>query len=148
MRTPHSRGPWKMQLSNSGPRIYATRPDGRAYRDPIVVGVGGADVNEARANARLIAEAPALLVALRATVDAIDAGELLVRWSDEYLRENGLDSPAANQDAARAILARIDGKPVLHPRDVQELSLGSLVPASAADKARAASVLTDERGAK
>ena len=48
-----------------------------------------------------------LATIIHSTLDAIDAGELLVAWSPEYVRENGLDSPAANQDHARATLARM-----------------------------------------
>ncbi len=57
----------------------------------------------------LVSAAPELLDCLRCELDAIDAGELLTRWSDDYVRENGLTAPESNQDRARALLARIGG---------------------------------------
>lgn len=98
----------RRQTPTPGPWRFEAGGCASSHGLPIVTDSRGHLVAECAshnmANAALIAAAPALLAALLASVRAVDAGELLVRWSDEYVRENGLDSPAANQDSARKLL--------------------------------------------
>ena len=97
METKHTPGPW----SASGVWVEAPGVIVAQARQ------AGLPWSATQANARLMAAAPRMAAMLLAEVNAVDAGELLVSWSPEYVRENGLDSPEANQDSARALLAEL-----------------------------------------
>ena len=91
MTQKHTQGPWHVGLRQAEQIIYNTA--GWAVANATVYH-GEHDREETKANARLIAEAPAMLDALR---------ELL---ADKYLAD---PINADRMASARAILARIDG---------------------------------------
>ena len=59
----HTPGPW-MLVSQEFPQHILSPQDGNGHRHNIAVVVAGDDEGKAKANARLIAAAPALLAAL------------------------------------------------------------------------------------
>jgi len=95
MADKHTPGPWRICNTNRGLYIAGRDP---GYFAEIFYGdkTSMTHFPEQQANARLIAEAPAMLEALRALLDAMPAPatrKLTAAW-----------------DGARAILSRIDGK--------------------------------------
>ena len=104
MTSKHTPGPWRVlpeELGKPYLRVRGTRL-GRRFKIANVLihsldGVPDTEVEETRANARLIAEAPELADSLRG----------LVREYESYL--GGAPEPAVLV-CARAVLARVDGE--------------------------------------
>lgn len=74
----HTPGPWRPNFHHThrdGGRTYAMVDDGKSIVPlaAVTLGVEGCSEDEGRANARLIAAAPDMLAALRATVAGDDA---------------------------------------------------------------------------
>ena len=99
MLATHTPGPWQALGLGSDLR--------GANGEPIALihVLGSAQRETGEANARLIAEAPAMLAALRALVDQCEATSA---WDDALAGED--PQMLADVENARAILARIDGE--------------------------------------
>lgn len=90
MTAKHTPGPWHVGM-RPGPIVYG--PEGEQIAN---MHVPMLPAEEHRANARLIAEAPAMLDALRAVLQVLNHGTENPHWP--------------HVDTIRAILARIDGE--------------------------------------
>ena len=100
MSAAHTPGPWAV---NAAFPNKVNGPDGRH-----VATVGFGMSGKARANAALIAEAPAMLEALRDTTDELDAW-LQAAIAQGEINARDRKTQEAKIERNRAILARIDG---------------------------------------
>lgn len=117
----HTPGPWIVRVAGPHHYPYAITapnesPDRKGgIRDITRWGaISMPSSAEGRANARLIAEAPAMLDALRELIqatDALQAFEAAHPSNTTRAWETLWEARIAAHDRARAILARIDGKP-------------------------------------
>lgn len=78
---------------------------------PIVHKVSGYDAGETEANARLIAEAPALVTSLRSLLGLAEEAVALRQESEDAEDHEMLDVYLRDLETAREALARIEGAP-------------------------------------